>query len=85
MPGPALRPALGGVPRRERPAAEGHAEAVREVAETLGIPLEQAEGSLATLGAQPGVIWELVMRRIAEAWLGGQRRARGLRRKPENL
>jgi DNA-directed RNA polymerase specialized sigma subunit len=56
---------------RERPQEEGRAEAVQDIAEKLGIPLKQAEHMLATLEAQPTVTRELLMRRIAEAWLEG--------------
>ena len=54
---------------------EGHARAVRDLAEQLGIPLEEVERGLSALEAQAGVTRELFMRRIAEAWLEGQRRA----------
>lgn len=40
-----------------------------------GGSLEQAEESLSALEAQPSVTWERLMRRIAEAWLEGQREA----------
>ncbi len=62
---------------RDRPQAESHAEAVRDMVERLGIPLAEVERALATLEAQPTVTRELLMRRIAEAWLEGQRRAWG--------
>jgi hypothetical protein len=57
---------------RARPHKEGHAEAVRDIAARLEIPLEQAEKSLTALEAQPTVTRELLMRRVAEAWLKGQ-------------
>jgi len=54
---------------------EGHARAVRDVAERLGIPVEQVEEALDALEAQPSVTRELFMRRTAEGWLEGQREA----------
>ena len=39
------------------------------------MPIEKVETGLAAIEAQPRVIRELGMRRIAEAWLEGQRRA----------
>ncbi len=68
---------------RNRPQEESHAEAVRDMAERLGVPVAEAERTLAALEAQPTVTRELLMRRIAEAWLEGQRKARGLMRKPD--
>ncbi len=68
----------------DRPQEESHAEAVRDIAERLGMPVSQAEQSLAGLEAQPTVTRELFMRRIAEKWLEGQRRQWGLRLNPEN-
>ncbi len=62
---------------RDRPQEESHAEAVRDLAAQLGIPLAEAERALAGLEAQPTVTRELLMRRIAEAWLEGQRRGYG--------
>ncbi len=59
---------------RGRPQAEAHAEAIRDIAARLEIPLEQAEKSLTAIEAQPTVTREVLMRRIAEAWLEGQRK-----------
>ncbi len=67
---------------RDRPQAESHAEAVREMAERLGIPLAEAERALAAVEAQPRVTREMLLLQIVEAWLEGQRKARGLMRKP---
>ena len=39
------------------------------------MPTEKVEAGLAVLEAQPRVIRELLMRRIAESWLEGQRKA----------
>ncbi len=69
---------------RDRPQEESHAEAVRDLAAQLGIPLAEAERALAAIEAQPTVTRELLMRRIVEAWLEGHRKEWGLRRKPEN-
>ncbi len=60
---------------RDRPQKESHAEAVQDLAERLGIPTLQAEQALAGLEALPTVTRELLMRRIAEAWLDAQRKA----------
>jgi hypothetical protein len=68
---------------RTMPQGEGHARAVQDIAERLGIPVEEVEQGLKALEAQPAVTRELLMRRIAERWLEGQRREWGLRRKPE--
>ena len=43
----------------------------------LQMPVEKVEPGLATLEVQPRVIRELLMRRIAEKWLEGQRRRGG--------
>ncbi len=69
---------------RERSQEASHAEAVRDLAERLGIPVAEADRALAAIEAQPTVTRELLMRRIAEVWLEGQRTAWELRRKPEN-
>jgi predicted transcriptional regulator len=45
------------------------------MADLAGVDPEQAAEVLATLEAQPTVTRELVQRRLAEAWLMGQRRA----------
>jgi hypothetical protein len=55
---------------------EGHAKAVRDLADRLGIPVMQAEQALVGLEAQPPVTRELLMRRIAEAWPVQQQTAR---------
>ncbi len=64
------------------PEEIGHAAAMRQIAERAGMEEAQAEEVLATMQAQPTVTRELLMRWIAEAWLEGQRREWGLRRKP---
>ena len=61
---------------RENPQEEGHTTAVQDIAEALEIPLEQTERGLRTLEAQSTVVRESLLRRIAEAWLEGMRRAR---------
>jgi len=53
----------------------GHATAIRQIADTAGVPESQAAETLAAIEAQPRATRELLMRRIAEAWLEGQRRA----------
>jgi hypothetical protein len=62
---------------RAMPQEEGHARAVQDIAERLGIPTEEVEQGLKALEAQPTVTREQLMLRIAEAWLEGQRRAWG--------
>ncbi len=54
-----------------------HAAAVRQIANPAGIDWKHAEEILETLEAQPTVTRELLKRRIAEAWLEGQRKAYG--------
>jgi len=44
------------------------------------MPIEKVEAGLAALEAQPRVIREVFLRRIAEAWLEAQRRTWDLRR-----
>lgn len=68
---------------KDRPQEESHAEAVRDITEGLGIPLTEAERALAALEPQPTVTREILMRRIADAWLEGHWRAWGLRRKTD--
>ena len=58
----------------ERPRDKGYLAAVRDIAEKLNIPLVRAEHILTSLEAQPPVTRELMMRRIAQAWLDGQRK-----------
>jgi hypothetical protein len=60
---------------RERPQAQSHADAVLDIALELAMPVEKVEAGLAALEAQPRAIRELSVRRIAEAWLEGQRSA----------
>lgn len=60
---------------RALPQYEGHAAAVRQIADLAGVDPERAAETLATIEAQPTVTRELLMRRIAEAWLAEQRKA----------
>jgi hypothetical protein len=53
---------------RERTQEEGHAEAVRDIAEVLEIPSEDTERGLRTLETLPTVTREFLMRQIAEVW-----------------
>jgi hypothetical protein len=69
---------------KESPQEEGQAAAIRQIADPAGIDWKHAEGILDTLEAQPTATRDLLMRRIAETWLEGQRTEWGLRRKPEN-
>ncbi len=68
---------------KESPQKEGHAAAIRQIADLADVNPEKAAEALASMEAQPTVTRELLMRRIAEAWLEGQREAWGLRRKPD--
>ncbi len=45
---------------------------MRDIAVELQMPIEKVETGLAAIEAQPRVIREMLMRRIAEAWLEGQ-------------
>jgi hypothetical protein len=60
---------------RELPQVEGHTLTVQDLAERLDLPRDQAEKMLAALEAQSTVTWELLLRRIVEAWLVAQRKA----------
>jgi len=60
---------------RELPQEVGHAAAVRQIADLAGVSETQAAESLAPIEALPSVTRELLMRRFAEAWLEGQRKA----------
>ena len=60
---------------RGRPQAEGHAAAILQIADLADVDREKAAEVLASIEAQPTITRELLMRRIAEAWLEGQRRA----------
>ena len=59
---------------RQKPAEQSHADAVQDIALELEMPVEKVEAGLAALDAQPRVIREMVMRRIAQVWLEGQRK-----------
>ena len=63
------------VAAKERPQKEVHAAAIRHIADLAGVDPEKAAEILATMDVQPTVTRELLMRRIAEAWLAGQRKA----------
>ncbi len=58
-----------------KPPEQSHADAAQDIAVELQMPMEKVEAGLAALEAQPRVIRELFMRRIAEVWLEGQRGA----------
>ena len=59
---------------RATPQEVSHVAAVRQIAEIAGVETQKAAEVLATIEAQPTVTRELLMRRIAEAWLEGQRK-----------
>ncbi len=60
---------------RTIPQDVGDAAAIRQIADLAEVPEEEAAKTLAAIEAQPNVTQELLMRRIAEAWLAGQRDA----------
>jgi hypothetical protein len=62
-----------------RPQAEGHAAAILQIADLAEVDRERAAEVLASIETKPRITRELLMRRIAEAWLQGQRRAYRLR------
>jgi hypothetical protein len=66
---------------RERPRQEGHAAAIQHIADIAGVPEAEARRTLAAIEAQPTVTRELLMRRFAEPWLEGQRKAYQNRRR----
>lgn len=61
---------------RATPQEAGRAIAIREIAEIAGIDQKRAAETLAAIEAQPTAAQEKLMRRIAEAWLEGQREGR---------
>ncbi len=64
---------------RVQPPREGHALTVHEIAERVNVPVAQIEHLLAAFEAQPSLIRQWLLRRLAEAWLAGQRRGDGAR------
>ena len=60
---------------RDLSQEEGHALAVQDVAERLGLPVNRVEEMLAALESEPAVTRELLLRRFVEAWLAGHRTA----------
>ncbi len=60
---------------REKSPEQSHSDAAQDVALELDLSIEKVEAGLAALETQPRVIREHLMRRIAKAWLEGERRA----------
>ena len=60
---------------REKSPEQSHSDAAHDISVELQMPIEKVEAGLAALEAQPRVIRELLMRRLAERWLEGQRAA----------
>ncbi len=60
---------------RERPEEEGYAMAVEHLAELTGLPQEEAAKILAAIERQPSGTRRLLLGRLVEVWLEGQRRA----------
>ena len=46
---------------KELPQEEGHAQAVQDIAERLGLSVDRVENMLATLEAQPAVTREVLL------------------------
>ncbi len=59
---------------RDKPPEQSRADAAQDIAVELQMPVEKVEAGLAALEAQPLVVREVFLRRIAEVWLEGQRR-----------
>ena len=54
-----------------RPQGEGHAAAIRHIADLAGVPEVEAAKSLAAIEVQPTVTRELMMRRLLRrGWRG---------------
>ncbi len=60
---------------RDKPPDQSHSDALQDIAVELGMPVEKVEAGLAALEAQPRMIREAIMRRIAQKWLEAQRKA----------
>ncbi len=60
---------------RDRPREEAQAAAIRQIADLAGVPEVEARSALEIIEAQPAVTREMLLRRLAEAWLEGQRKA----------
>ena len=53
---------------------EGHAAAIRQIADLAGVDRPKASEVLAIMEAQFTTTWGLVLRRIVEAWREGERK-----------
>ncbi len=60
---------------RERPQEEGHTAAIRQIADIVGISEERAAGVVAAIEAETMLVRQRLLRRFAEGWIEGQRRA----------
>lgn len=60
---------------KHRPQEASHADAIRQIADLAAVSQQQAAEVLANIEAQLTVTRELLMRRIAKAWLEGQQKA----------
>ncbi len=60
---------------QEKPQAEAHAAAIQHLAILVGEAEERVRSVLEAIDAQPTVTREFLLRRFAEAWLEGQRKA----------
>lgn len=58
---------------QENPQEESHAIAIRRIADLAGVTSERASETRAAIEALPLVTRDLLVRRITEAWLEGQR------------
>lgn len=57
---------------KERPQEQSHVDAWQDIAVEVHMPIEKVKAGFAELETQPGVVQEVFLRRIAEAWLEGQ-------------
>jgi hypothetical protein len=78
-----LRAELNGP--RAKPREQSHSNAAQDIAVGPQMLVEKVEAGLGALEAQPRVVREVLMRRVAEAWLEGQRKDWALMRKPDTL
>jgi len=58
-----------------KPPEQSHADAVRDIAVELQMPIEKVETRLGALEELPQLVRELLLRRIAERWPKAQRKA----------
>ena len=57
---------------RDKPQEHSHSDAVRDIAVELQMRIEKVRVGMAVIEAQPCVVREALVRRIAEGWVAGQ-------------